>query len=276
MSPLDPAPGYRRGRSWRHRLSVRALALAILVLLGLILVSAAPFAVAGKTGNALWIAAPVAATLLYVLARETPRCLAHYRALLPRAWIPALIAALLALAVTLGLGAVITLAPPASPLSWSLGSLFHVGADAGMNGFAVPLGVPWLAALYAPPALLALPLLAWWEEDIFRRGTRGWRSALVRSALFGLLHITAGVTLGACCALGAAGLVFTGVYWRALRDPDAGARQAELPGWARERVLPHAPLGRGPREDYAVFRATQAHLIYNVIGVCAILLLMLV
>lgn len=264
----------RRGGRWRRLLGPRPLGYALLLLLALVLVSVAPFAVAGLTGNALWIAAPVAATLLYVLVRETPRCLAYYRSLAPWDWLPALGAALLALAATLSIGSLLPL-PRQSILDWSLGSLFQVGAAAGMNGFAVPLGVPWLAACYAPPALLALPLLAWWEEDIFRRGTGGWRSALVRSALFGALHVTAGVTLGACCALGAAGLVFTWVYWRALRDPRTTARAATLPPWARVRLLPSATHSRRTIEDYAVFRATQAHLIYNLIGVCAILLMTL-
>jgi hypothetical protein len=275
MIPINQSPR-RRGGAWRRMLSGRLLAYIILLTLGLTLLSAAPFAVAGMTGNALWIAAPVAATLLYVLIRETPRCLAYYRSLAPLAWLPALAAALVALAVTLGIGAVLNLAPSSSVLDWSLGSLFHVGTDAGINGFAVPLSIPWMAAIYAPPALLALPLLAWWEEDIFRRGTRGWRSALARSTVFGLLHLTAGVALGACVALGAAGLVFTWVYRRALRDPDAAARRAALPAWARERVLPHAPTGPRPIEDYAVYRATQAHLLYNVIGVCVILLVTLI
>jgi hypothetical protein len=275
MIPINQSTR-RRGGAWRRMLSGRLVAYIILLTLGLTLLSAAPFAAAGMTGNALWIAAPVAATLLYVLIRETPRCLAYYRSLAPLAWLPALAAALVALAVTLGIGAVLNLAASSSVLDWSLGSLFHVGADAGINGFAVPLSIPWMAAIYAPPALLALPLLAWWEEDIFRRGTRGWRSALARSTVFGLLHLTAGVTLGACVALGAAGLVFTWVYRRALRDPDAAARRAVLPAWARERVLPHAPTGPRPIEDYAVYRATQAHLLYNVIGVCVILLVTLI
>lgn len=161
-----------------------------------------PFLLAGRTGDALWIAAPVLATLVYVLLREGPRCLAFYRSLWPLAWGRGLLTALAALVATLGLGTALSLLPSDGPLDWSLGSLFGVeGGAAGVNGFAIPLGTPLLALLYAPPALLALPLLAWWEEDIFRRGTRGVRSALIRSALFGLLHSTAGVSLGAASPL---------------------------------------------------------------------------
>ena len=231
-----------------------------------------PFLLAGRTGNALWIAAPVLATLVYVLLREGPRCLAYYRSLWPVAWGRGLLMALAALAATLGLGTVLSLLPSGGPLDWSLGSLFGVGGGAaGVNGFAIPLGTPLLALLYAPPALLALPLLAWWEEDIFRRGTRGVRSALIRSALFGLLHITAGVSLGSCIALGAAGLVFSAAYAHALRDPSALDQREALPESVRDLLLPRAS-GVRAREDFAVFRATQAHLIYNVVGICAILL----
>src|SRR5580698_9971391 len=63
----------------------------------------APFALAGATGNSLWIAAPVVLTLVYVAARETPRCLAYYRSLWPTAWRAALIPAGGALMVTLGI-----------------------------------------------------------------------------------------------------------------------------------------------------------------------------
>ncbi|HVA90008.1 MAG TPA: hypothetical protein VNL71_09200 [Chloroflexota bacterium] len=230
-----------------------------------------PFALAGRTGNPLWIAAPVAVTLAYVALRESPRCLAYYRSLWPGAWAPALFAALAALVLTLGIASGLSLLPPNQPLNASLGSLFKVGGDAGANGFAIPLATPLLAAIYAPLAILALPLLAWWEEDIFRRGTTGVRSACIRSLLFGLLHVTAGVSLGICLALGCAGYVFTLVYWRALRDPHAADHRAALPDWARNRIL-LAATGRSAAEQYAVYRATQAHLLYNAIGVTTIIL----
>jgi hypothetical protein len=231
-----------------------------------------PFALAGVTGNGLWIAGPVVVTLLYVALRETPRCLAFYRSLWPRAWATSLLIALGAMAVTLGIGQILSLAPASSPLNWSLGTLFGVGGDAGMNGFAIPLTQPAFALLYAPMAVLALPLLAWWEESIFRRGTRGFASAIVRSSLFGLVHVTAGVSLGACIALGCAGLIFTLAYWRALQDAQAASQRSALPAWVTRRILP-AERGRTAREEYAVFRATQAHLLYNAVGITAILLL---
>jgi hypothetical protein len=171
--------------------------------------------------------------------------------------------------VTLGIGGALSLLPADQPLNGSLGTLFRVGNDAGANGFAIPLVTPWLALLYVPLAVLALPLLAWWEEEIFRKGTAGAASACKRSALFGLLHVTAGVSLGICLALGCAGFVFTLVYWRALRDPRAAEHRDALPAWVRARVLPLSK-GRRAAEQYAVYRATQAHLVYNAIGVTVI------
>ena len=261
------APGYGRGgRRPRLRLLTSG-AWLLAILLALIV---APFWLAGLTGNALWIAAPIAGTLLYVLMREWRRCLAFYRSLWPLAWLPGCAWALLALGITLGLAGLIARVPSGTPLDWSLGLLFNVRGDAGVNGFAIPLTTPWLALLYVPPALLALPLLAWWEEEMFRRGTRGLRSACVRSVWFGLLHLTAGVSLGSCIALGAAGLLFSLVYWRALHDTTWAVARDGLPGWARSLLLPDGD-GRQARESYAVYRATQVHLLYNVIGVLAIL-----
>lgn len=248
---------------------MRLVASAAWLLTSLVALIIAPFWLAGATGNALWIAAPVVATLLYVLARERRRCLAFYRSLWPRDWLPALAWALPALAITLGLGDLIGRAPAGTPLDWSLGLAFNVRGDAGVNGFAIPLITPWMALLYVPPALLSLPLLAWWEEELFRRGTRGLRSACVRSVGFGLLHLTAGVSLGSCVALGAAGLLFSLVYWRALHNSSWSGVRGELPGWARSPLLP-AGDGVQARESYAVYRATQVHLLYNVIGVLAI------
>jgi hypothetical protein len=260
MMPRPPAASTRR----LVALTIAAAwgAVAVLAVLG-------PFALAGVTGNSLWIAAPVALTLVYVAARETPRCLAYYRSLWPDAWCAALVPACGALIVTLGIGGGLSLLPADQPLNGSLGALFKVGSDAGANGFAIPLVTPWLAVVYVPLAALALPLLAWWEEEIFRKGTKGAASACKRSALFGLLHVTAGVSLGICIALGCAGFVFTLVYWRALRDPRATEHRDALPIWVRARVLP-LQRGRRAAEQYAVFRATQAHLVYNAIGVTVI------
>ena len=231
-----------------------------------------PFAMAGVTGSPLWIAAPVLLTLVYVAARETPRCLAYYRSLWPTSWLAALVPALGALVVTVVIGGALSLLPPDQPLNGSLGTVFNVGGDAGANSFAILLVTPWLALAYVPLAVLALPILAWWEEDIFRRGTTGVASACTRSALFGLLHVTAGVSLGICIALGCAGFVFTMVYWRAMRDPRAAEHRTALPAWVRTRALGHAQ-GRRAAEQYGVYRATQAHLVYNAIGVTVILIL---
>ncbi len=252
----------------------RRVLLGAISLIGLAALVVGPFAAAGLSHNPLWIAVPVFVTLGYVAVREAPRCVAYYRSLLPSEWQPALGYALAALFVTSGAVVLLGALPSWCNMDWSLGSLFQVGNDAGVNGFAIPFTNPIFAVIYAPAALLALPLLAWVEEDIFRRGTTGAGSAIRRSALFGAMHITAGVTVSACIALGLAGFVFTVVYWRAMRNPQADAERARLPAWAARRVLPLTARGSSA-EQFAVYRSTQAHLVYNAVGIAAILALSL-
>jgi hypothetical protein len=253
-------------RSSHRRVLVLSVWLALLATLVL-----APFAAASVLHNPLWIAVPVFITLGYVAVREAPRCLAYYRSLWPTAWLPALGTALIALIVTSGSMVLLGILPEWCQMNWSLGALFSVGGDAGMNGFSIPFTNPIFAILYAPAAFLALPLLAWVEEDVFRRGTTNLRSAIRRSTAFGLMHITAGVTVGASIALGLAGFVFTVVYWRALKSPEVEAERARLPWWAAQRVLPQRTSGTSAQQ-FAVYRSTQAHVVYNVVGILAILL----
>src|SRR2546423_1575034 len=106
-----------------RRFHVLSLAVTFLWLLLLVV---APFAAAGVTGNPLWIAVPVMATLLYVAWREAPRCLAYYRSLWPWHWLACLMYAVPALIIALLIGLLVSLAPAGTVLDWSLGSAFHV------------------------------------------------------------------------------------------------------------------------------------------------------
>lgn len=87
-------------------------------------------------------------------------------------------------------------------------------------------GGGWTSQLIAVVMLLvlaaAIPVLAYGEEDLFRRGTER-RSALgrLRSAgLFGIIHAAMGIPLGVAVALTVAGLWFTNRYSVAYRDAD--------------------------------------------------------
>ena len=59
---------------------------------------------------------------------------------------------------------------------------------------------------------MALPHFAKIEEVLFRSGTKGIGSALIRSLIFGLTHMLAGISLGYALALTVAGLWFSYQY----------------------------------------------------------------
>jgi hypothetical protein len=84
----------------------------------------------------------------------------------------------------------------------------------------------WTSQLVAVAMLLvlvaAIPVLAYGEEDLFRRGTEH-RSALGRlrsASLFGIIHAAMGIPLGVAVALTVAGLWFTNRYSVAYHDAD--------------------------------------------------------
>lgn len=84
------------------------------------------------------------------------------------------------------------------------------------------LRLPFMALL-----LFNLPALAWVEEMVFRHdfliwGTRSWPDALWRSAVFGLVHLLAGVRVRATLALTLAGL------WLSWHYMEAGLDQAVI------------------------------------------------
>ncbi len=229
-----------------------------------------PFILAGYTGNPLWLSVTTAPYLAYVVCRYSSRCLAYYRSLWPWSWASALGLAIVALTLTVATFVIVAIVLPAPLRDWSLGTLFHIGTLSGRNAATVPLAYPALAALYAPPLLLALPLLAWMEEEIFRRGTTTWVGGFMRSVMFGLVHLTAGVSVGVCLALSGAGLVFTYAYLRALDDKGAVERLERLPSWALVALFPQPPRAK----DYAVFRATQVHLTYNAFAIIVAVLVL--
>lgn len=240
----------------------------LMIMLAIVLLSLLSFVVAGRTGNPLWLTAPTLPYLAYVLRRHFRRCLGYYRSLWPWSWASAAGLAVVALSLTVALFVAETFFIPATLRDWSLGTLFHIGALSGSNAAIVPLSYPALAALYAPALLLSLPLLAWIEEDIFRKGTTTWANGIARSVAFGLAHLTMGVSVGGCLALSGAGLVFTHAYFRALDDKKAVERLDRLPHWALIALF-QPRLGL---TEYAVFRATQVHLVYNALAVIVALL----
>lgn len=89
--------------------------------------------------------------------------------------------------------------------TWWLGRLFKLKSD-GTNINLMPIRVPILGPIYLFLLAFVLPVICYWEETIFRQGTHDWKDAIVRSLLFGFVHMLVGVPLGAAIALSVAGL----------------------------------------------------------------------
>ncbi|MFQ1003711.1 hypothetical protein [Modestobacter sp. SSW1-42] len=85
----------------------------------------------------------------------------------------------------------------------NLGQTGNEGLFWSVTGWLIPVGVA-----------LAVPLLARQEEVWFRRGTENFTvlQTLARSLVFGLVHLLAGIPIGAALALTVSGLLFAGTY----------------------------------------------------------------
>lgn len=102
-----------------------------------------------------------------------------------------------------------------NPILWVLSLLFGWGDGVG-SGNIVFTGIQWkyYAMFFLPVLFFALPSLARYEEEGFREGTRDWVHGLKRSVIFGLVHLTALIPLGAALALSIGGIWFTYQYFR--------------------------------------------------------------
>jgi hypothetical protein len=174
-------------------------------------------------------------------------------------------AGLAVLTIVAVLASAVALAYVPAPLdSWIWWSWLLAAGQAGGNIVALPLSQWWLAVIFVPLLVLALPLLAYVEERIFRAGTRSWFEAFWRSLIFGSVHIIVGVPLGlALVGLGIAGLSFSAEYFRgrsrarqALATAEPGNPFAEIDPDRRERLAVEA----GIRDS------TTLHLAYNVLA----------
>lgn len=74
--------------------------------------------------------------------------------------------------------------------------------------------IPFLGILICLLLLTAIPHAAEWEEKKFRAGTKNWWDGLLRSILFGLVHMLVLVPLGSAIGLILAGLFFTSLYFK--------------------------------------------------------------
>lgn len=100
-------------------------------------------------------------------------------------------------------------------LGWGWWQLLDSSTGAGgQNMIIAPTTIPYVGSLFLLILIFALPRFAEIEEEIFRRGTPNWKSGFIRSVVFGLIHCTAGVSIGIGLALSVAGLWFTYQYFK--------------------------------------------------------------
>jgi hypothetical protein len=85
-------------------------------------------------------------------------------------------------------------------LKWGWTSFLHSdGSTSNVN--MIGFSFIWFVPVFTILIILALPHLAMFEEQMFREGTRGLGSSLIRSTLFGLMHLIAGISFGYALAL---------------------------------------------------------------------------
>lgn len=76
-----------------------------------------------------------------------------------------------------------------------------------------PTEIRFVGPIYLALLMFDLPVIAFTEEMIFRQGTASWPEAIVRSLLFGFVHMLVGVPLFAVASLSVAGLWFSYFYF---------------------------------------------------------------
>jgi hypothetical protein len=93
--------------------------------------------------------------------------------------------------------------------SWLEWSPFGIKANLALS----PVQSRWIGPPYALMLALCMPLLALFEEIIFRNGTTSWLQGILWGGLaFGALHLISFVSIRMTIYLALAGIVLVGVY----------------------------------------------------------------
>jgi len=91
----------------------------------------------------------------------------------------------------------------------------HITRDGSApNIYIIPFTIKFFGLFYAALFVLDLPVLAYDEEEIYRKDTRSWRHGMVRSLRFGLMHCFVGGPIYIGLALSIGGLWFTYQYFK--------------------------------------------------------------
>lgn len=96
-------------------------------------------------------------------------------------------------------------------LKWGWTSFLHSdGSTSNIN--MIGFSYLWYVPVFATLIILAMPHLTMLEEVTFRHGSKGFKSIMIRSLIFGLVHMIAGISLGFALALTIPGLWFSYQY----------------------------------------------------------------
>ncbi len=102
-------------------------------------------------------------------------------------------------------------------LNWSILNVLVPRGDSariGTNLYLLPLNLPWIGWIFMALLVFNIPLLAYIEEDIFRRGTETTWDVIRRSLKFGFVHCLIGLPLCAGLMLSLMGFWYTYHYFK--------------------------------------------------------------
>lgn len=129
-------------------------------------------------------------------------------------------------------------------------------------------GADVVSVLVISIVLLALPIFAHLEEQVFRKGAEGrtLRQNSVRAVKFGLVHLVMGIPIGVALALAIGGGVFTWAYLRGHDEwtrthPSLEEKEVALADEESGRLLAEARAEQAQRAG--IEEATKVHLAWN-------------
>lgn len=163
------------------------------------------------------------AIVAFVMVLDSVRSASKHRDLIQKIWkrvrFRMFVESLLILVITIAIALTIRNQWEFSHISWT-----RLLVSDGGSVFKAPMTLAresghWWAMLL-PIALFALliffvPVLAKFEEDVFRKGAESWGKIIHRSFWFGLVHMVMGIPLYVALALICAGLFYGYQYKRA-------------------------------------------------------------
>lgn len=97
---------------------------------------------------------------------------------------------------------------PIMGLSW-----LNLFGKEGANFNIIGWDIKYFGVVILLLIMMNLPGLAAWEEDIFRKGTKNWLDAMVRSVVFGFMHMLVGAPVYGALFLTITGIFYTLMYF---------------------------------------------------------------